>query len=691
MSTAEPTTRIEPGPGADRSVVLVDHFDADAAPGSLTDTVTPTGHRRLLTDVEGRIGADNGALRIQPLAQPGWGRCGIAYGPFERRAGRVLAVHALNGHNASQTWYHPETTRQRWRRRLGEARRLGRNRREHHYENFAVGWFASPAPKTPEHDGNGFVMHSASGDNGELWATIASSPLRVGTGIQNLEIVYAVVLRERGATYYASSITGSHALGAYPEFQPVAVDVAGDQPELYAGVHQRILGEVGYRVDTRVPWVSIVDDPSLAAWHGGALVADRLTQDTGADAGPAWSLGQQLLRTTSGLTTIGAGPGGSGAEPTGDPALGAAGVDAGRPIGLVHVAIEVSTPGDRAGVTFRGSGSGSWRCLVSTSACELARRGPEGSWEVLAVDTRHPAIGGRRHHLQVTDDGTTIGAHLDGQLLFEGWTTAPGPDGTGVGVVLAGTATVADFEAHARAVRLPVAVDRPGPWEPESGPSVVDQAFAEHHAERPIDLHGTASAEGGPTWLRVEGDGAIDLTSHGARVRADVANPNPGRTIYAFDWVDPTFADLELHLTPPGTAAGQGEECRAGLVLWQDEANYLVANIFLDNLFDGASISTFFRSRGHEDMHDAVWTLVRPVRFGEACSLRLVSDGHRFLSYLGDRPSLHRSFTDVYPDAPPLAINRVGIVINREWGDDTGTVLHRFTARRGPDQDPGHA
>ena len=119
-------------------------------------------------------------------------------------------------------------------------------------------------------------------------------------------------------------------------------------------------------------------------------------------------------------------------------------------------------------------------------------------------------------------------------------------------------------------------------------------------------------------------------------------------------------------------------------MLWQDPENYLVANIFLDNLFPGASISTFLRSRGHEDMYDAVWTLLHQVRFGERCTLRLVSDGRRFLAYFGDEPSLHRAFTDVYPDAPPLEIRRVGIVVNREWGDDTGTVFHRFIARSGP-------
>ena len=237
-------------------------------------------------------------------------------------------------------------------------------------------------------------------------------------------------------------------------------------------------------------------------------------------------------------------------------------------------------------------------------------------------------------------------------------------------------AHVTDFEAHARSVRLPVAADLSAPWSPSLEPIVVEDRFEGPAVELERSLAPTGAA-----WERVEGIGTIDVTGEGAKVRADVANPNPDRTIYAIDWHDPGFADLELEMTPPGTARWQGQEGRAGLVLWQDEENYLVTNIFLDNLYDGASISTFYRCRGHEDMYDAVWTLVRDVHFGEPCSLRIVSDGERFLCYLRDRPSLSRAFTDVYPDAPPLRINKVGIVVNREWGDDTGTVLHRFSAR----------
>ena len=215
MTTVERHDEAPSGGSEGRRALLTDRFEVDVELGDLAGTSTPSGHPRLLTDPERRIGADNGMLRIRPLENPGWGRCGLSYGPFERRAGRVLMVHALNGHNASQTYYYPETRRQALRRHLGEARRLWRRRRPHHYENFAVGWFDSPNPVGPETSGNGFVMHAADGDNGELWTRFGSGPMRAALGIQNIEIVYAVVLRERGATYYAASIDGASKVGFF--------------------------------------------------------------------------------------------------------------------------------------------------------------------------------------------------------------------------------------------------------------------------------------------------------------------------------------------------------------------------------------------------------------------------------------------------------------------------------------------
>ena len=323
---------------------------------------------------------------------------------------------------------------------------------------------------------------------------------------------------------------------------------------------------------------------------------------------------------------------------------------------------------------------------LSAAGARLERRGRDGVWELVAADTAVRPAPGARHLLQVTDDGRTLGLHLDGRMLFDRWIhDERDATSTGVGVALAGPeASLADFEAHPRAVELPVEVDLPVPWDPTPGRVVLDERFDLARAQAAVDLDGLASSDGSRTWARTEGTGVIEVGASGGRVRADVAHPNPGRTLYTVPWDDPDYADLRLDMTPPGSARGQGHEGRCGIVLWQDPENYLVANVFVDNAFDGASISTFFRSRGHENMYDAVWTLVRGVEHGRPCSLRVVCDGRRFLAYLGAEPCLHRAFRDVYPDAPPLQIRRVGIVVNEEWGDDTGTALERFVAGVGP-------
>jgi len=84
-------------------------------------------------------------------------------------------------------------------------------------------------------------------------------------------------------------------------------------------------------------------------------------------------------------------------------------------------------------------------------------------------------------------------------------------------------------------------------------------------------------------------------------------------------------------------------------------------------------------------MNDAVWTLVPGIAWGGRNELRVVFDGLQFMAHLDGRPSLFRKLTDVYPDATPLQIQRVGIIANEEWGQDTGTVFSGFAARASSD------
>jgi hypothetical protein len=139
--------------------------------------------------------------------------------------------------------------------------------------------------------------------------------------------------------------------------------------------------------------------------------------------------------------------------------------------------------------------------------------------------------------------------------------------------------------------------------------------------------------------------------------------------------------DLSVSVVPPGNARGQRHNGRCGLVIWQDPENYLVVNTWLDDWLVGTSVSTFYRVRGHEDMYDAVWTLTgETVTWGVPHTQRVVFDGYRFIAYLNGEPVLYRAVRDVYPDAPRLTVNKVAIIANEEWGDDTGTLFQRVVA-----------
>lgn len=107
----------------------------------------------------------------------------------------------------------------------------------------------------------------------------------------------------------------------------------------------------------------------------------------------------------------------------------------------------------------------------------------------------------------------------------------------------------------------------------------------------------------------------------------------------------------------------------------------MIAN-WLDDVYDGASVSSFFHLNGFEELYDAVWSNVgNRIQWGVPHQFRAVFDGGRYIVFINDEPLLYRALTDIYPNIKPLHINRVGIVANWEWGDDTGSMFQHFIAR----------
>ncbi len=662
-------------------VLVDDRFEGEVARGRAIGTRASDGSDRHVTDAEGAIGADHGALRIATPARPGWGRTGIAYGPVAREPGLVLGVFMLNGHNTSQSYSLESVVRQvgRWMlgggtnsllaqgagylrhpAREGVARRLacwwasraGATRgRAPVTENLAVGLFTSANPADPLGEGHALVMHAASHECGELWATTSRGPVIAFTGFQNVPACFVIVARARGAACYVAGMPGARGVGAWPMMRPVAIDDGGDATSLYPGVHQAALGEIGFSVDTRVYAVRAGVEPALAPWWGTAHVA--MTRDPGGvgdrvDAGPAW-------RREGGL------------------AWAAARV----PTGLIHARMVTTPTGDGHAIVFRvEDGANHWALRLAPDRCVLARV-QRGAAEVLGSDGVAWRAGSS---VQILDDGRGIAVHVDGRRLFAGPVINEADGGAlGVGVESpTGGAIVERFEAHPREVPMPGILGFARPWDPGPTGGVAEDDFAGAIG----DLAGrVASGATGP-WERTLGRGVIECAGVGARVRASATDRCPGRTLYTIPWTIPAFAELAIDMTPPGTGRYQRHEGRGGVVFWQDPRNFLIVNLWLHDGYEGASISSFLVIDGFDDVYNAVWTNIGSrATWGRRMALRAGFDGERYLVRVGDEPVLYRAVADVYPRAPRWRITRVGIAANWEWGTDSGTTFHRFEAR----------
>jgi hypothetical protein len=530
-------------------------------------------------------------------------------------------------------------------------------------------------PTSPVDEGNAFIMHATGPECGELWARAASGTLRSVRGVQNVPMYYVVVLRERGAAYYAASLPNVPGFAPYPSMTPLAIDAFGSDPTVYAGVHQSVLGQIGFRVDTRVYRTQVAALPGYDQWYGSATGADRMTghgslEGSRAAAGGDWvSWSGSFERTAEGAVATTGNDAASLTLPT--------------PAGLVHAVIHADhRPVEAVALLFRvRDGDNYWAFEVGSEQCALLIKEN-------GVVARFPATSAQRlapvgpNAVQITDDGERIRLSLNGELVYSTeFVDRRLSDGRGVGVMAggeSGAARITDFEAHPRTVRIPECFDLGAPWRPESGDVVAADDFRGEAG----DLDGRVTPVGTRTWRRSVGVGHIDLTGAGvARVRGTVSQPSPGRTAYAIPWSDARFADLSVEITPPGTRKGSLERGRGGVIFWQDDRNYITLSVFIDDWY-GMSIAAFFYRDGYEELYDAVWTnLGRRLHWGMPYDFLVVFDGSRFTAFVDGEPVLHRALSDIYPDWTELRIAEVGLVSNWEWGADTGTLFRNFVAR----------
>jgi hypothetical protein len=251
-------------------VLLDDRFDEPLVPGAVVGSRATCGVLRRGVDREGVMAVDHGQLRIGWMAHGGWGRATLAYGPFERLDGIALIVSAMNGLTTSQTDPRPEGGRARLRRWAATFPRVS-PRRPVLRDNMMIGWFEDPVPNrapTPI----AAVVHRAGDDaTGELWFHVGPRRVLIAGDLQNLPATYAIDVRDGVASLFAWSYPGAHGFASPDDLQPLAqLPLAGPVPAAaHAAIHQAILGEVCYRVDTRVDHVSVVRNDDVEA-----LVAD---------------------------------------------------------------------------------------------------------------------------------------------------------------------------------------------------------------------------------------------------------------------------------------------------------------------------------------------------------------------------------------------------------------------------------
>lgn len=686
---------------------LYDDFADHRTTGGVIGEVCKSGHQRQGVDVEGVLSIDNGALRIAPLIEAGFGRAVLAYGPFETRPGLAFAVYMLNGHNTSQAeplsdtfrhrvnlWIRGSETEPRWKRmawwlRRARFRRAVRQFRwwkrtakgEHPVlrldENLAIGWFSTAVEPDPRLKGNGFIMHALGPENGELWAGEAASRTRSLRGVQNVPLYYIAVSRDEGTVYYVSSTEGAAGLPPYPWIRPVAVDQNPLSDKLYLGVQQSVLGQIGFRLDTRIYGVRVGHLAGYEAWCGGAHAADTLRAEgtdpgTVAEVGGEWTVWHpQPEQKIAGAP---------------DPATARLAVlDPGVASGLIYAvaAVAHSYPA-RVGLVCRCLDERNhWRLELSERTCALVFVAEGGRQVVASRDLPEPGSTTVRR-LQILDDGSRLMAYIDGQPLADAWIADVRlKNRTKVGIIIDGpeqnNGIIRRFEAHPRQMRLPKVLDMGAPWLRKGTQVVVADDFTGAHG----DLDGRLTPMSGKRWSRIIGKGFIDVTGvAAARVRASVQEPCPGRTAYCVDWPHPEFADVEVTITPPGTQVGEKERTTAGFILYQDLRNYVTLNAYRSDYYPAGSVSTFFRFGGFEDVYDAIWSNVADrIHYGKPLRLRLCSDGERYLVLINDETVLYRAFKDVYPDVKRLQVRKVGIIANWEFGTDTGSTFEQFKVR----------
>jgi hypothetical protein len=186
--------------------------------------------------------------------------------------------------------------------------------------------------------------------------------------------------------------------------------------ELYLGIQQAVLGQIGWRIDTRVKGVRVASLGEYGSWFAGAQAADRLAGDEDLDGAEAETGGVWRVFGKNTMAVL-------------DPV---------SPTGLIHALVR---PGkedrSRVGLVWRFVDERNyWGMEVDWRECKVIRLS-EGDRRVYASASIPDSTKERSHRLQVLDDGRYMMAYVDGEPITGSWISDTRFEGaTGVGILL---------------------------------------------------------------------------------------------------------------------------------------------------------------------------------------------------------------------------------------------------------------
>ncbi len=299
-------------------MLIRDHFSRVRAAGSVIGSADDDGPRRGGIDTDSVMAIDGGALRLGWMPTCGWGRQALTYAPHDTGAGVGFGVVLVHGHmnsradDAGETAGRDRLRRAAWRvlDRTGTdwmsrvpPNPPGPRAIPPLEDNMAIGWFG---PDGPVGEGSGLLVRAGGADNGTLCVRVEGRWVPMAAAV-DLPLVVVVVRTPIGAVTAVGSIPPSDHLPAAPILRPVGFDPAAPGGQLRPGLHTSVLGERGFRVDSRVFETTVFDELGGLFPVDGAEPTGLLAFRLGAGPIEVTGSGWGLERSDDGWTlTVGA-------------------------------------------------------------------------------------------------------------------------------------------------------------------------------------------------------------------------------------------------------------------------------------------------------------------------------------------------------------------------------------------------